>query len=59
MCEIVEGNRVFVRSADNRIIARRAVSGVVTGDDFLVVWVCQEDEWIAAGREQRPPNSIP
>jgi hypothetical protein len=59
MRNIVEGMRVTVRSADNRRLARRAVTGEVEGDDFPVIWVCREEEWEAAMAEDRPPIAIP
>jgi len=59
MAEITPGSRVLVRSADNRMVERRAVTGAVDGDDFLVVWVCHEDEWEAARAQNRPPNALP
>ena len=39
------GTRVLVRTADNQLLARRAITGVVTGEDFPVVWVCREELW--------------
>ena len=38
---------------------RRALTGVVDGHDFLVVWVCREEEWEAAHRDGRQPDGVP
>ena len=45
MLEIQPGDKVTVRSADNRRFPRRALTGVMEGDNFQVVWVCREDQW--------------
>lgn len=57
--QIFEGNRVIVRSADDRRLPRRAVTGIVQGDDFPVVWVCREEEWVSARAENRAPEAVP
>jgi hypothetical protein len=59
MHEIQRGSRVIVRSADNKKLPRRAVSGIVNGDDFLVVWVCREEEWAAANAQERQADALP
>ena len=55
MLTVLEGTLVTVRTADDRLVSRRAVSGVVDGDDFPVVWVCSVEEWTAAQTEKRAP----
>ena len=59
MRDVRPGNQVIARSADGRHVPLRAVTGVVEGDDFLVVWVCREEEWLAARAQRRRPNAIP
>ncbi len=56
---IEPGTRVQVRSATGELLPRRAVSAVVRGDDFPVVWVSREDEWQAAQTEDRDPDAVP
>jgi hypothetical protein len=43
--QIQPGTRVFVRTANRQFLPRRAVTGVVSGTDFPVVWVCREELW--------------
>jgi hypothetical protein len=38
---------------------RRALTGVVPGGDFPVVWICREEEWEASQREGREPDGVP
>lgn len=57
--KISTGDRVVVQTADKREVRRIAVSTVVQGGDFPVVWVCSDDEWSAAQKEGRAPNAIP
>jgi len=57
--EIVPGARVIVRSADDRRVPRRALTGIVQGRDSPVVWVCREDEWESAKRAGRSPEGVP
>lgn len=59
MSEITEGSDVLVRTFDGRTVGRVAVTGIVRGDDFLVVWVCTPDEWRAARAESREPSAVP
>ncbi len=59
LAEILPGDKVIVRSADHRHLERRATSGIVRGYDFLVIWVCREEEWEASQRERREPDAIP
>ena len=57
--QIVPGALVQVRTADDRLVSRRALSGIERGQDFLVVWVCQEQEWEMAHAENREPKGTP
>lgn len=59
MADIMKGSRVLARTSSDRLIERRATTGVVDGADFPVVWVCPELEWqqaLVAGRE---PDALP
>lgn len=57
--EIRPGDRVAARNAFGHDNERRAVTGVVAGEDFPVVWVCAEDEWLAAQEAAREPEGVP
>ena len=59
MTQIEQGQTVMVRTADDRLLERRALSEVVMGDDFEIVWVCREEEWDAAQAEGREPDGVP
>jgi hypothetical protein len=59
MQAIKPGDWVQVRAADGRWFRRRATTGVVAGDDFPVVWVCREEDWLTGESDQRPPNALP
>lgn len=48
---IVRGDTVFVIDAYGHELERRALTGVVDGRDFRVVWVCRAECW--------PDNGIP
>jgi hypothetical protein len=53
------GDRVLVRSSFEGVVERRALTDVVMGHDFKVVWVCTEDEWQAAATAGRQPEGVP
>lgn len=53
------GDQVVAMSASDRLVERRAVSAVVDGNDFPVIWLCTEAEWRAAHSEKREPAAIP
>lgn len=53
------GDQVAVRDAFGEILPRRALTGVIMGHDFEVVWVCREEEWEAAHAEAREPEGVP
>ena len=57
--DIHQGDKVLARSAIGEELPRIAISGVVAGHDFEVVWVCKEEEWQAAIRENRQPDALP
>jgi hypothetical protein len=59
MLAIHEGQKILARTSGDRLLTRRAASGIVQGDDFPVVWICREEEWQEAKREDRMPTSIP
>ncbi len=59
MSTIKAGAKVLARSAFDQLLERRAITGVVRGADFPVVWVCSEDEWETATREGREPEGDP
>jgi hypothetical protein len=59
MATIEQGQTVMVRTADDRMLERHALSEVVMGDDFEIVWVCREEEWLAAQAEGREPSAVP
>lgn len=57
---IVPGMKVIAHSSFNGDLERRAVSSVVDGHDFPVVWVCTEEEWSASqAAEEQKPDAIP
>lgn len=59
MSTIKRGATVLARSAFDRLLERRAITGVTKGADFPVVWVCAEEEWQAAIAEGREPEGDP
>lgn len=59
MIEIREGQKVLARTSGDRLLLRRAASGIVQGDDFPVIWVCKEEEWADARRASRIPDAVP
>jgi hypothetical protein len=59
MDNIEKGSRLLAASADGSTRELRALSGVVAGGDFAVVWACSEGSWAAAQAEGREPDGIP
>ena len=53
------GDLVVAVDAAGEDLPRRALGGPVMGTNFLVIWVCREDEWHAAQREGREPDAVP
>lgn len=56
---IKPGDKVLVTTAFGDVAERRALSEVTQGLDFLVVWVCDEQEWAAALAEEQDPRGTP
>lgn len=56
---IQPGGLVTVETALGEHLKRRAVSSVVAGHEFPVVWVARLEEWEAAEREGREPDAVP
>ena len=59
LSSIQPGMVVAVETALGQQLSRRAISGIVPGHEFPVVWVCREEEWEAAQRESREPEGVP
>jgi hypothetical protein len=59
IAEILAGTKVVVTDARGRDLQKRAITPVVQGDNFPVVWVCREAEWTAAKAEGRDPEGLP
>lgn len=59
MDEIERGDLVTTIGADGAERQLRALTGVVAGGDFAVVWACSEREWEASQTEDREPTGIP
>jgi hypothetical protein len=57
--EIRPGVAVVARDAEGENLRRRALTGVMDGHDFPVVWVCREEEWQQAEQERRKPEGVP
>ena len=56
---IARGDLVVAVDAAGADLPRRALGGPILGANFLVVWVCREEEWHAAQREGREPDGVP
>ena len=56
---ISPGTRVLVRTAFGNQLPRVAVTAPTKGHDFLVVWVCPEEEWTQAVDQDRDPDARP
>jgi hypothetical protein len=59
MAIIKRGAEIKVRDAKSQLLVRVALTSVIDGRDFPVVWVCDHEEWKAAQDEQREPVGIP
>jgi hypothetical protein len=59
MDELKVGDIVIVIDAQGMRRRKRALSPVVQGGSFEVVWACREEEWQAAQAEGREPVGIP
>ena len=56
---ITPGERVLALNARGERGERVALTGVVQGRDFPVVWICRPEEWEAARAEEREPEGVP
>ena len=56
---IEPGDRVRAFTANREWIPLRAVTTVERGQDFPVVWVCDDEEWESATDGCRPEGAIP
>jgi hypothetical protein len=52
-------DQVEAVDAEGERLPRYALSGVVEGAGFPVVWVCGEEEWEKARAEGREPDGVP
>jgi hypothetical protein len=59
MERINPGDALIASAADGSTRELRALSGVVAGGDFAVVWACSIAEWDSAEAEGRDPVGIP
>lgn len=59
MPTIQPGDELWVETATGEQLPKRAISAVVAGDAFDIVWVCREAEWEAAEAEGREPEGVP
>lgn len=59
MSTITAGQRVVVRDAFGHVLNRVAVTDIVRGHDFPVVWIAHVDEWEASQAEHREPEAVP
>jgi hypothetical protein len=51
MKRVNPGDRVSARTAEGDWVTLRALGGAQPGQDFEIVWVCDEGAWEAAGPE--------
>jgi hypothetical protein len=56
---ITSGSRVVAIDVAGRRLGRRAVTGIVQGHEFPVIWVCSEAEWQSAQIDGRDPDAVP
>lgn len=47
---------MWARDATGRLLPRRALTGVVSGHDFPVVWICREQDYEKAISHSQPPE---
>lgn len=59
MDEIKPGVKVLARDALGALLERRAVTSVELANNHEVVWVCKEEEWLAAEANSREPEAVP
>jgi hypothetical protein len=59
LAQVGIGTVVVVRDAYGKFLERTAMTGVVRGHDFLVIWVTRPEEINAARCEGRDPDRMP
>lgn len=59
MSDFQRGEVVVAKAADGGTRELRALSGVVAGGDFAVVWACSPGEWEAAEAAGRDAEGVP
>ena len=59
MSDIAIGSLLRVRTADGKIVEKRAVSEVIAGQDFPVVWVCWPEVWDPTNVEACKATAVP
>jgi hypothetical protein len=59
MSAVKPGVKVLARDALGDLLERRAITGVETENGNQVVWLCKEQEWLAAESEDRQPEGFP
>ena len=59
LAEVKGGTPVIIRDAGGDLHDRIATTGVVPGQDFLVVWVARPEEYARALREGDAPDQVP
>jgi hypothetical protein len=57
--QIESGSRIRVKEAVGAVSERRALTGVMMGEHFPVVWACRESEWLASSEAGRPAEGVP
>lgn len=56
---IEPGDRVAARDIHGNLLPMRAMTAVMDGKDFPVVWVCHEDHWDPSLSGPNPARGIP
>jgi hypothetical protein len=57
--DVKRGDKVVAVNALGQHVERVALTGVLAGHDFMVIWVCKPEEWEAAQKEGREPEGMP
>jgi hypothetical protein len=56
---IGHGDRVLALNARGERNERIALTGIVRGRDFPVIWICRPEEWVTAQAEGCEPEGVP
>ena len=56
---INRGDVLEVTTASGRTVPMRALGSPEQGRDFMVVWVCTEEEWTRATTDGDDPDGLP